>query len=288
MSFLSDAVSRATQQIKTGVNSQISRQVQGVKGAVSSAENAVVNAAAGVVNNTVRTAVGTAIGAAADLLSGNPGGALTTLANAPEKILGSALGGLGGFAGPSSLDLTGPGTLSEMSSSGGINPGDNLFGALNRTDPMMNYSWYCQLPVISPGSTQSESPTSGSILGNLAGSLGNILKSSIAGSVSTSGSAQLPWYFVEGATCPFRQYDTVTIFREGRDRKYPSKYSVDNLQLTMYADSANQTFQYLQAWNNAILTPFGATAAATMGGGWDARATTRSRSSSTCWTLRIR
>lgn len=34
MSFLSDAVSRATQQIKTGVNSQIDRQVQGVKGAV--------------------------------------------------------------------------------------------------------------------------------------------------------------------------------------------------------------------------------------------------------------
>ncbi|MGF3930110.1 hypothetical protein ACQX74_14505, partial [Staphylococcus aureus] len=235
---------------------------------VQSAENAIVNTASRVVNNTVNAALGSAIGAAGELLSGNTGGAIAALANAPENILASALSGLGGFAGPSSIALAGPGTLGEVSSNGGIIEGDNLFGAMNRTDPMIAYSWYCQLPIVGPGSTQTPSPTSGSILSNVGAALGDVLKSSMGGAVSTSSSAQLPWYFVEGATCPFRVYDQVTIFREGRDRKYPSKYSVDNLRLDIYSDSSNQAFKYLQAWNNTILTPFGATAAATMGGGW--------------------
>lgn len=265
MSFLTDAVSQAEQQIQTNTRGLVNAQIQGVTGAIANAKNTAVSSVVGAVNNTVKTAVGSVVGSVGQLLTGNVSGAASTLLNAPQNVLNSAFSGLGGYN-ATDLALSSPGTVSSMSSNGGINPGDDLAGAQNRPDPMLNFTWYCQLPVINPGSTQAQaSATATSVLANLSSS---VLTSSLGGSVSVSNSAQLPWYYVEGAACPFRQYDSITIFREGRDRKYPSKYSVDNLHLSIYADSQNQAFTYLQAWNNAIITPFGATSAATMGGAW--------------------
>jgi hypothetical protein len=141
-----------------------------------------------------------------------------------------------------------------------------------RPDPMQSFLWYCQMPVLSPGTTQSLSgATINSVINGLSSALSSSLNgmgSALGGSVYTGSSTQLPWYYVEEASCPFRRYDVKTIFREGRDRKYPSKYSVDDLRLSIYADSQNNAFQYLQAWNNNILTPFSATSSTTSGGGW--------------------
>lgn len=197
-------------------------------------------------------------------------GIISQVTGAPltgQNLLNSGLSLLNGVS--SSTALANPGTVSQLSNNGGVVPGDDLQGAISRSDPLLAFTWYAQLPVISPGSTQSPAGASStSILQNLATAAVSPLQSSLGGAIATSSSAQLPWYYVEEASCPFRQFETISIFREGRDRKYPSKYSVDNLRLSIYADSQNQAFTYLQAWNNTIITPFAATSASTMGGGW--------------------
>lgn len=266
MSFLSDAVSSAEQQISVNTKGIVTAQVQGVKGAVSNAKNTAVSAVSGAVNNSVKSAIGTVVGSAGQLLTGNFAGAAATLGSGLDNLGGSFLSGLGGYDG-NALALASPGSFSSLATNnGGITPGNDLAGIQNRPDPVMNYTWYCQLPTINPGSTQNtSSATSSSILSSIGA---GVLSSVMGGAVASSASASLPWYYIEGATCPFRQYETVTIFREGRDRKYPSKYNVDNLHLNIYADSQNNAISYLQAWNNTILTPFASSAAAQMGGGW--------------------
>jgi hypothetical protein len=164
--------------------------------------------------------------------------------------------------------LSNPSIISQAATYG-VMPGDGLSGAQARPDPMLSFTWYAQLPNITPGSAQSTAGASStSILQNIANSVTSTLSSAMGGAISVSNSAQLPWFYVEEASLPFRTFETISIFREGRDRKYPSKYNVDNLRLSIYADSQNNAFQYLQAWNNAIITPFAAPYAASMGGGW--------------------
>lgn len=268
MSFLSDAVGRAEQQIKLNVQGQVTGVVSGVKGAVSNAVNTAVSNVNGAVNNVVRTGINSVVGAAGDLFSGNFSGALDTLTSAPENIFNSALSGLGGLAGANSV-LSAPGTVGTPSSNFGVDPTNPLGGANARPDPLQSFLWYAQLPVINPGSSQSIiGATANSVINNLASAALGGLASSMGGSIATASAAQLPWYYVEEASCPFRRYDVKSIFREGRDRHYPSKYSVDDLRLSIYADSQNNAFTYLQAWNNAILTPFSASMSTTTGGGW--------------------
>jgi uncharacterized protein YjbJ (UPF0337 family) len=274
-SYLANAVSQAEQNFKSQttniVKGTVNGVVGGVKGAVANATNTAVSAAAGAVNNVVRTGINSVVGAATDALKGNLSGAVNDILSAPQNIFSSALSGLGGSTGANTV-LSSPGTTGLPSSNGGVDPTNPLGGANARPDPMQSFMWYCQLPVISPGTSQSIiGATANSVINGLSNALSgaiNGLGSSLGGSVYTASSAQLPWYYVEEASCPFRRYDVKTIFREGRDRKYPSKYSVDDLRLSIYADSQNNAFQYLQAWNNNILTPFSATSSTTSGGGW--------------------
>lgn len=271
MSFLKDAVSNAEQQIKTNLQGQANSLKQNVKGAIQNTKNTAVSSVVGAVNNTVKAASGAVIGAAGSLLTGDVSGALGQLANAPSNILNSALSGLGGFAGE--LGLSAPGTGGALSGNGGIDPGNSLAGALSRPDPMLSFYWYAQLPVITLPSTSiatsiNTNGLGGALLGGVTSSLTNGLSSALGGSVSVQNSAQLPWYFVEEATLPFRQFTVKSIFREGRERHYPDKYSVDNLRLSIYADTKNMAFTYLQAWNNTILSPFSASTASTNAGGW--------------------
>jgi hypothetical protein len=114
------------------------------------------------------------------------------------------------------------------------NPANNLAGALARADPLLSYQWYCMMPNLSfPG---------------------------------TKGYT-LPWYYIEEANTPLRSFEVRTIFREGRDKHYPSKYSVDALQLSFYADSANVSFNYLNAWTTGgNIAPFTSSTAAKQGG----------------------
>jgi hypothetical protein len=270
MSFLSDAISNAEQQIHVNTKGQVNALKQGVKGAVTNVKNNASSAVSGTVNNVVKTGIGAVTGAVGSLLTGNVSGAVGSILNAPSKIFDSALSGLGGFA--PSATLQSPGTFSAMSSIGGADPGNPLAGISARPDPLMSFTWYAQLPVISPGTTQTASGASAGVLASLASSalsgVGGALSSAMGGAVSTSQAAQLPWYFVEEATMPFRQFASKAIFREGRDRNYPDKYSVDTLRLAVYADSSNTSLKYLQAWNNAVLTPFSAATAGQLAGGW--------------------
>jgi hypothetical protein len=275
MSFLTDAVGNAEQQFKAQTSNIVTGTangiVSGAKGAVSNALNTGVSNVTGAINNTIRTGINSVVGAASDALKGNLSGAVNDILAAPQNIFSSALSGLGGAAGASAV-LSAPGTTGQPSSNGGVDPTNPLGGANARPDPMQSFMWYCQLPVISPGTSQSIiGATANSVIQGLQSAFSSALNglgSSLGGSVYTSSSAQLPWYYVEEASCPFRRYDVKTIFREGRDRKYPSKYSVDDLRLSIYADTQNNAFQYLQAWNNNILTPFSATSSTTSGGGW--------------------
>ena len=272
MSFLSDAVQNAELSFKNQTSNVIRGTINGVesgvRGAVQNAINTGVSSVTGAVNNAIRTGINSVVGAATDAIQGNLSGAVNDILSAPENIFNSALSGLGGFAGANAV-LSAPGTSGSPSSNGGVDPTNPLGGINARPDPMQSFMWYCQLPVISPGTSQSIiGATANSVIQGLASAALSGIGSSMGGQIYTATSAQLPWYYVEEASCPFRRYDVKTIFREGRDRKYPSKYSVDDLRLSIYADTQNNAFQYLQAWNNNILTPFSATSSTTSGGGW--------------------
>jgi hypothetical protein len=274
-SFLANAVGNAeaqfTAQTSNIVSGTVNGVVSGAKGAVTNALNTGVSNVTGAVNNAIKTGINSVVSAATDVVTGNLSGAVNSILSAPQNILNSALSGLGGSAGANTV-LSAPGTSGAPSSNGGVDPTNPLGGANARPDPMQSFMWYCQMPVISPGTSQSIiGATANSVIQGLQSAVSgalNGLGSSLGGSVYTASSAQLPWYYVEEASCPFRRYDVKTIFREGRDRKYPSKYSVDDLRLSIYADTQNNAFQYLQAWNNNILTPFSATSSTTSGGGW--------------------
>lgn len=280
MSFLSDAVANAKNQISVNVKGQVNTVTQGVNGAVQNAKNQVVTSAVNTVNNGVKTALGSAVSAVTQLATGNVSGALSTLSNAPSDIFSSAVSGLGSFG------LDSGGSMFQSSFSNGIAPGNDLAGALARPDPMMTFLWYVQMPVINPTNLVGIGSDSGSLLGSLTSSavgavlggpigstlgtpLANAVSNSIGSTVSSSTpSMGLPWYYVEGAQLPFRQFSTKTIFREGRDKKYPDKYSIGDLHLDIYADCKNEAMAYLQAWNSTVLSPFSPANASTVAGGW--------------------
>lgn len=111
---------------------------------------------------------------------------------------------------------------------------NTLQGALGRADPMLSFQWYCELPTITP-----------------------------IGGAPTS----LDWSYVEEATPPFRNFATRDVYAQGRNRKFVSTYEVDALRLNLYADVANKSLGYMQAWGGAILAPF-TSSEATRGGGF--------------------
>ena len=210
-----------------------------------------------------------AIGSASAAFTGaNVGAAFTS------TIASGALSGIGSTI----ASVAGPGILGTLGAS--MAPGNDLAGAQARNDPLMSFCWYAQMPTINPTPTSSNSinqnnPSTSiassltNAVSSLASSAVNSLSSTIGGSLFSSASAKsLPWYYVEEATLPFRNFATKSIFREGRHRHYADTYSVDNLTLHFYLDSSNTALTYLQAWQNAIIAPFSANGSATSGGGF--------------------
>lgn len=152
----------------------------------------------------------------------------------------------GDFTGALSRIEAGPsdvmGTLSSvfgLSSGGSIGGGagaestNTLRGALERADPMLSFDWYCDLPVVTPLNGQPYS---------------------------------LGWNYVEEASTPFRQWESRSVFAQGRDRHYASKYSLDGLRLTFYASVDGAALRYLDAWQRTLLPGGGDPADATAGG----------------------
>jgi hypothetical protein len=199
--------------IGSNLATQASLTATGLIGKGTSAVNGAINAGLHDITN-----------AAGQLFQGNVSGALSTLANAPGDVLNSLSKSFGFSSGTT---LTGPGSAATL--------GNNLAGALARSDPLLSFQWYASMPAIAP----------------------------VGGST-----VQLPWYFVEEATPTFRSFEPISIFREGRQKHYAGKYSVDSLRLGIYADTAGIALTYLQAWNGAILSPTTPATEAAQGGAY--------------------
>lgn len=246
MAGVSDVLGQAKERIKGDVKGEINRARDTIKAIPQEIKNNVTAAARGAVSSVVRTGIDAILGAGADLIRGNPQAALDTILQAPGQIINGIdksirsiplvnvlLDRVGLSRG--GISLSGPSIdgMSVDSSNGGIQEGNALAGALQRADPLMNFSWYCILPQITE---------------------------------TVYGSVGLPWYYVEEANVPMREYQTRSIYREGRTKQYVSKYAVGNLTLTMYLDSKGGTWAYLKAWNAAIIDPFARTNATLQGG----------------------
>lgn len=193
------------------------------------------------VTRTVQAGIGQATGAvqnAAGVGMRDVSGALSSvlhgdLSGAVSKLANSPKDILGSLA--SSFGFGG-GTLKGPGGGDAGKAGNSLAGALARSDPMLSYQWYCILPDIRP-----------------------------QGGATTPA---LPWYYVEEATPAFRNFNVRSVFREGREKHYPSTYSVDALRLAIYADSQNKAMEYLANWQAAILYPTSSKTAAVKGGGY--------------------
>lgn len=146
-----------------------------------------------------------------------------------EKLASGPFDVMGSLA--SSFGLSSGSKLTKANS----DPTNSLSGALARSDPLTNFDWYCVLPDVTP--------------------LGGSTK-------------ELPWYFVEEATPPFRSFDQRAIYRQGRNKHYPAMYSVDTLRLAIYADISNKAQDYLQAWEGAIVSNTSSSDSELKGGGY--------------------
>lgn len=234
MSSLTDIIAAAKSQIKNSTaeskstfsqtfsvnkNDTTSEVKNFVPGLIQSTTRQVT----GGVNQAITTGLNDIKGGVSDILSGNFGGGLEKIISSPQDVLGK----LG-----STFGLSSGGTLSNP---GGVAPDNSLEGVMARGDPQMSYSWYAELPVVTPIGGQ---PT------------------------------QLPWYFVEEATVPFRTFSKVSRFYQGRQQHIPSNYSLDGLSLAIYADTSNKALAYLTAWQGAVMRNMKRTDADKAGGGF--------------------
>lgn len=124
--------------------------------------------------------------------------------------------------------------LSDGGSIGGTGTGETantLRGALERADPMLSFDWFCDMPQLT----------------------------------TTAGVFNLGWNYIEEATVPFRQWESRSVYAQGRDRHYASKYNVDGLRLTFYAGIDGAALSYLDAWQR-IMLPAADPASAVAGG----------------------
>lgn len=260
-----DVVGRETQAVKNAKTDIVNSAKSAGKIVLGNATNQVLNTVNNVAERGVKAAIGAAVSAGTSLLTGDLAGAAAALN--PSSILNQALGGVLGTNSPgTALE---PGYAFSSSSSGGVSPGDALNGALARPDPMLTYLWYVQLPVIgapagsSGGGVNSSSNRLNSLVSSILGT--PPLRGSMGGAQTSNSNNQLPWYYVEEADCPFRNFQLNSVFRDGRKRHYPGQYTVANLKLGFYMDVDNNAANYINAWQNTIVQPYTAATLNTAG-----------------------
>jgi hypothetical protein len=93
---------------------------------------------------------------------------------------------------------------------------DPLAAAKSRADPLMNFNWWCDMPVL-------------------------------------NGSTALDWFHVEEATLPFITFEQISNYRAGKNYHFAQKYNVGNLQLKFYEDSNGSVAQYINSWQSMVL-----------------------------------
>ncbi len=215
------SVSSAARDIKNSVSAQIKGTTTEIRNIPKNIAQAATAYTRGAVNNAVSAGLNDVKGAVAQAFTGDFSGALTTLGNGPQDFLSSFISGRG---------PNGGGGLG-----GGGGPVNTLQGMLSRSDPMMSFQWYCELPIITP---INGAPTG------------------------------LSWEYVEEATPSFRNYQSRQIYTQARQRQFPSTYTVDPITLHFYADTANKSLNYLNAWDGAIMEPTTSSTIYQTGGGF--------------------
>jgi hypothetical protein len=254
---LADVLGNASQIAATQASSAVSHFGQAINAIPNNLGGQVSVAAGSALGSVTQNALGGVGNAIKQFAAGNPAAAVNQLLQTPGNVISgidnsirnipyvgpiaaSALADIGLTSSSINLDLQnmlglsdGTTGLSATSSNNGVNEGNSLAGALARSDPLLDFNWYCLMPQING---------------------------------TPMGSVGLPWYYVIEAHVPFRTYQTRTIFRQGLDKKYISKYSVGDLELTMYMDTQHNAWDYLKAWNAAIIKPFTAQEALTKSG----------------------
>lgn len=95
---------------------------------------------------------------------------------------------------------------------------DVLTSMRGRGDPLLNFNWYCELPVL-------------------------------------DNNVSLGWEFVEEVTTPFVEFEQISNYRAGKMYHYPGHYSVATLSLKLFENSRGVSTQYINAWQSLILSP---------------------------------
>jgi hypothetical protein len=124
------------------INSQVQAAVRSTSNEIRNIPQSIYQAGAAQVRGAVSSAVNAGItdvrAAAVQALKGDFSGALTTLAQGPQDVIGQ-------FGASFGLSSGGGNPLGE---NGGVV--NTLQGALGRADPMLSFQWYCELPTITP------------------------------------------------------------------------------------------------------------------------------------------
>lgn len=121
---------------------------------------------------------------------------------------------LSGFAAdPSFPAMTGPLSTGSRGRRGLKDP---LAASNSRPDPLMNFNWWCDMPIL-------------------------------------NGTFSLGWEYVEEASLPFIQFEQTSNYRAGKNYHFAQKYNVGNLQLKFYEDSLGSVAQYINTWQSMIL-----------------------------------
>jgi len=237
MPSLSDIISAATSQIKNSTSSGGNSIKQTFSSSLNSGSSAITNAVPNLIKNSIGSVTGGVNQAISKSLQDITGAASSIahgdFSGALSKIEASPSDLLGGLA--KTFGLSSGSALSGPGKGGAAQPGNSLAGAMARTDPMLSHLWYALMPDISP----------------------------IGGAP-----VSLPWYYVEEATVPFRNFEVKSRFYQGRHQHYPGGYSLDGLTIHIYGDTSNIGLNYLSAWNGALVQNISAADSALKGGGF--------------------
>jgi len=173
-------------------------------------------------------------------LSDFMGNASSSLKGSATRTIGDAAsqGAQGNVSGAVSTLLNGPqSALSSIGAQGGATMGDDFAGLQKRGDAVQNWCWYAVMPDVS-----NPNAVSGGTLQALGQSVG-------VGQPVVS----LPWYYVQTANVPDREFQVESIKRNGHEVHFPSSYSVGSLTLGLFMDDRSVAEMYCKAWAAQVM-----------------------------------
>jgi T4-like virus tail tube protein gp19 len=140
----------------------------------------------------------------------------------------------GNIEGAISGALQAPGQLlGSLGSFGGTSLGDDFAGINARGDAVQSWCWYAVMPDINNNSALSVGVVAGINVG--------------------APVVSLPWYYVQTANLPMRQFSLDTIKRNGHSVHYAQSYEVGTLTLGLFMDSSSKAHQYIKAWQGQVM-----------------------------------